>query len=712
MSTKPYQQASADDVDLSDVWGTVRRHLGKIAVATLAVGGLTYVGASLLTPSFSSEARIQLSSGRDDLKSVTGGNLEEPVDREAVRSEVQVLLSRDLGAQVASDLRLETKPEFNDALDTSFLATLLGGGSQGTEQQRVMSAFAQRLQVFEVKDSRVIAVRFSAAEPELAAKVANTLSEKFISNRKTTRAATTKGTSDWLVDEVNTLRGEVAKAESAAAEFRAKSGLLRGQNNSTLNSQELGELTTQLSQAQSQKADAETRARSVRSVLKRGAAIEAHPEVLKSPFLQRLMEQQARVKRERSQLSATLLPRHPRMRQLSSELAGLRQQVRAEVRKIVISIEDEARIAASRVALLQSNLDALKNTASARSGDMAKIQVLEREAKSKRDLLETYLARLGDAKARGKVASVPVFAQIIQTATPARVADFPKKIPMTLLAMVATLLVGGGLAVTRGLFLSARNARAQEVARAGYTGPERALSRAPAMPAPVAEYRPGHVSPDRAVGDARQVAMQLDGLTQNVTGYRTLVSFDQDLGGSVRKVLQVAGELSRLGRRVLVIDWTAGDSAIATVVGGVSANGIREVIAGTTTREHATISATAHGCDLITGGVTGLPAEGQADAVNRGFDQFDPLYDHVLVCGQSADVTDLFSLLEGRFDAGLVLAETQDRSAQQGVFLGFEVPDMDILRFVGAGESASAGSQARALRAQFSTPSAGVAPAE
>ncbi len=58
--------------------------------------------------------------------------------------------------------------------------------------------------------------------------------------------------------------------------------------------------------------------------------IDATPEVLKSELIGRLIEQRVQVQRQLAELSATLLPSHPRIKQLNSELTDVRSQIRQE----------------------------------------------------------------------------------------------------------------------------------------------------------------------------------------------------------------------------------------------------------------------------------------------------------------------------------------------------------------------------------------------
>jgi hypothetical protein len=78
--------------------------------------------------------------------------------------------------------------------------------------------------------------------------------------------------------------------------------------------------------------------------------------------------------------------------------------------------------------------------------DDVKLRALEREAAANRAVLETYLNRLSDANARVSLGSQPGLARIIQRADPPAAPSFPKRGPMLLLAGLAGLTIGGGLA--------------------------------------------------------------------------------------------------------------------------------------------------------------------------------------------------------------------------------------------------------------------------
>ena len=79
------------------------------------------------------------------------------------------------------------------------------------------------------------------------------------------------------------------------------------------------------------------------------------------------------------------------------------------------------------------------------------LRALERDAKSQRDLLESYLAKYREATARDSIDSAPPDARIISRATPSSVPAYPKKLPTIVIASLATFILMCGLVVTRAL---------------------------------------------------------------------------------------------------------------------------------------------------------------------------------------------------------------------------------------------------------------------
>jgi uncharacterized protein involved in exopolysaccharide biosynthesis len=451
---------AADDIDLATVGSALWRAKGLILGLVLLAGAITFIGLSMMRPLYTSEARILIQNEESAFTRPTTeqgrAEIVTALDEQAVQSQVQVLTSRDLILQVVKDLDLTTNAAFaKDAGVPLFRRFLIGfglwRGNPESEEERAANALADHLDVFQLNKSSVIAVEYTSGDPDLAAHVANKLADVYIGWQREAKIAQTKDATAWLKDQIEVLRKATAQSEEAVETFRASEGLYAGTNNVTLNAQQLSELNSQLILAEAQESEARARAKLIKEMLADKGDIDATPEVLKSQLIINLIEQRVQVQRSLAELSATLLPSHPRIQQLRSELADVRQQIRDEAAKVVKSLENEAQVAAAREASLRASLNAAKTKSAGLSDAEIKLRALEREAKANRDLLESYLARYQDASARHDMGAVPAQAAIVSRAHASVLPSFPKRGPMTLLVMAATLLLSLAYVLARTL---------------------------------------------------------------------------------------------------------------------------------------------------------------------------------------------------------------------------------------------------------------------
>ena len=101
--------AAADELDLGAVGRALRAKKLWVIVPTVLVAALTFAAVNVMTPRYKSEARI-LIEGRENVfvrpEAEKLGERERAVEPEAVTSQVQLVLSRDLARKVIRELKL------------------------------------------------------------------------------------------------------------------------------------------------------------------------------------------------------------------------------------------------------------------------------------------------------------------------------------------------------------------------------------------------------------------------------------------------------------------------------------------------------------------------------------------------------------------------------------------------------------------------------
>src|SRR5436309_5379223 len=281
---KPVAASESGDLDLQALGQALMRKRSWIIVPTVLALVASLAAVNMVTPRYKSEARI-LVDGRENIFLRPNGERNEernPLDAEAVTSQVQLVQSRDLAREIIKKNKLAERPEFDPVLQgfsplKSMLA-LVGIGRDPlslTPEERVLEAYYDRYTAYAVDKSHVIVIEFQSRDPELAAKVANSIAEGYLVMQQGARQEQAKSAGQWLSGEIENLRKKVAEAESRVEDFRSKSSLFVGTNNTTLSNQQMGELNTQLNNARAFKSDAESKSQLIRAMLQTGKPIEA-----------------------------------------------------------------------------------------------------------------------------------------------------------------------------------------------------------------------------------------------------------------------------------------------------------------------------------------------------------------------------------------------------------------------------------------------------
>ncbi|WP_027580611.1 exopolysaccharide transport family protein [Bradyrhizobium sp. Ai1a-2] len=650
----------AGDLDLPALGQALMRQRSWIIVPTVLAFALSLATVNMVTPRYKSEARI-LIDGRENVFLRPSGERNEErnvVDPEAVTSQVQLLLSRDLAREIIKKNKLAERPEFDPVLQgfspLKSLLALFGIGRDPfslTPEERVLEAYYDRLQAYAVDKSRVIVVEFQSRDPELAARVANSIAEGYLVLQQNARQEQAKTASQWLAGEIENLRKKVADAESRVEDFRSKSSLFVGTNNTSLSNQQMGELNTQLNNARALKADAETKARLIREMLQSGKPIEAS-EVLNSELIRRLSEQRVTLRAQLAEQSSTLLDNHPRIKELKAQLADLDRQLREEAGKISRTLDNDARVAGGRVEALSASLDQLKKQASSYNGQDVQLRALEREAKAQRDLLESYLAKYREANTRENIDAGPSDGRIISRASVSNTPAYPKKLPIVLIATLATLLLSSGLVVTGELLRmtapraaaapTAPQMAAQVPVRAGAVesddepepelepeaGTEPEVEAASIVPQPEIPTTIGEIEQlaeklRRAGADARKVTVLGTASSESIA----------------LTTLSLARLMAREAK-VAVVDLAAASPTIAAVSTDPGAPGLAELMQGQATFSEIITRDRLSRVNLVSAGRPGFNrTQLQSPRLTLAIDALLSVYDHVLLdAGTASDL--------------------------------------------------------------------------
>jgi capsular exopolysaccharide synthesis family protein len=468
-STDPAQEQSLPprrpledlgDIDLRGILRVLWRRKAIIAGTMFVLTAASAVIVQQMTPRYDATTRVLLDS-RDqkivNVESVVPGKLG---DEQAITSEIEIIHSERLAEKVIRELGLYDDPEFNSELrPESFIEALAAGVDKVTrfigeendqqpvpaevkfdeERVKIIQSFLDKLSAERRGPSRVVSITFESENPETAALVANKTAELYLVEQLDARYQATRRAASWLSERLEQLRKQVEKSESAVEAYKREAGLIQGKNVS-LTAQQASELNAQLIMAQGARAEAEARLRQVTSLLDSARSADSAAEVLASPLIQNLRQQEATIERRIAELSNEYGDKHPRMISARAEMNDLRAKISAEVDKIVQNLRNEVSVARAREASLRSSLKGLEQQMADQNDSGIDLRALQREADANRQLYETFLSRFKETSMEEDLPNIA--SRIISNAELPTKPSYPKKKLTILLVLGGSLILG------------------------------------------------------------------------------------------------------------------------------------------------------------------------------------------------------------------------------------------------------------------------------
>lgn len=338
------------------------------------------------------------------------------------------------------------------SLLTDTLASLVAGPAkqdvvtqpESEKERRLVEAFRGHVAVKPVLNSRIIHVSVESIDPQLAANAANTIASVYITRSMEMKSGAAEEATKWITTRVEDLRKKVEASEQALQTFASRYGLVNIDEKKRLVTQKLGDLQTQLVQAETKRVEAEARFKQIASVLDNPKDLESAVEVLSSPLIATLRAQESHVGQKVAELSEKYGPRHPTLVQATSELREIQSRIQHEIKKIYTSVKVEHEVATGRERVVRNALNQQKSEVMASGQHEVQYGILEREAQSNRQLYDMFLKRMKETDIAVDIRSSNIY--VVDPAHVSLVPVKPKKVSTVLLAVLAGLVGGIGLA--------------------------------------------------------------------------------------------------------------------------------------------------------------------------------------------------------------------------------------------------------------------------
>jgi exopolysaccharide transport family protein len=475
LTENEYQYVSAGDENSIDIEGVIAdfRRYSRLFMVVFGVMFLViFIPTYMKTPEYQATSSMMVG---DDNQQLPPGDkqAQQPLDNNAVDSEVEIMRSNSVGERVISQLHLDQDPEFNPDIKTpgspegnlkSFfsLKALSGGDKKPTAaitnnadlnakltRQVVLNNVMDHLNVKRVGLTRIVNITYTSLSKQKAALIADGFAHAYLEQKLAVKDNANQEASGWLSSRIADLRQQVEDADRAVQEYKIEHNLLSAAG-ATLTEQELSDLNRQLATVRVDQAESQAALNTARNQLANGSSGDDVGAALNSPVVSGLRSQAATVSSNLAQLQSRYGPNHPEVIKAQNQLSDINTQIQSEIRRIISNLEAQNQIQAQRTGSLVGSVGRAQGQLAASSKAMVKLNELELNAASIRTLYESYLDRFKQTATQsgGQSANATIVTQAKIPTAPSS----PKMALSLVFALAGATLSAGGSVLIRRAF--------------------------------------------------------------------------------------------------------------------------------------------------------------------------------------------------------------------------------------------------------------------
>jgi succinoglycan biosynthesis transport protein ExoP len=396
----PHASTRTGYLGAADFFRILYRRKGLIVLITVIGVLLTIVIIAHTTPIYSAVATVAIQPP-DQAQSLvtTTPTVVSPNEETQIETKVEIMRSRKLARAAAETLRLKNDPEFapqGDAKPSAFKwiinslivrppmqtdPKLRAAEKARADQEAVVDRLIDNINVARVARSSLVSVTISSRDPAKAALIANRLVETYMRGQIKSARETRDEDIKRLSQRVAEMRDYLQGADSAAASFRARHGLLNSRPEDA-GAAAIAPLGSLMAQAQADSA-AESR-----------RASPSGTASATSPLLTDLRQQETMLARRAGELSSFYGQGYPEVTKVRAEMSALRVRIQQELARLAADLRTQAAASQARQLALGAGIGNVRSSAFASGASAVPLRALDRQTEAANTLYMSLLTTL------------------------------------------------------------------------------------------------------------------------------------------------------------------------------------------------------------------------------------------------------------------------------------------------------------------------------
>ncbi len=616
-SIESHKDNGSSTIDLGDLWRIIKKRMLMIFTISTLIFIVSIIITASIEPIYKANATIQINP--EDSKKVVDYDVNSPRkfrrdNKDFYQTQYELLKSQALARKVIDKLYLDKegdKGNINKPIIYKIFEEIrrnmglsVAKGKLG--KKPIELSFLENLTIKPLNNSRIFSIEYKANDPEVAAKIINTLMDEFIKINLNRKIESASYAENILKNQLNKAKSRLQYSESKLIKYAKKKGMVTFDGNDsdkkTLSSESLREINRGLAVAEKERIETESK-------YKQTTLANEATSVQSNTLIQNLKETKARVQVDYQEKLNIYKPAYPLMLQLNKRIKELDVEIAKEIKLAKETVRNTLK--SNFLAAKQKEDEMRKQLASQKRKHMSfkdnsvKYNTLNREVEINQQLYQELLQRMKEVSIASSISTNTKNISIIDAAT----TPYAKQTPDVKMNLLIGLILGLGLGIGLAFLLDFLNDKIKSIKEVEQLKYLPILGKIPFI-------KNKKISGSRLDNDFLTFNDSQPSMAESIRSLRTNLLLSSGDGipnilqitssipseGKTNIIINLAIALCKINKTVLIIDCDIRKPSIHKRLGISNNKGLSDYLNNHIDIKAATLSTTTKGLFIITAG--------------------------------------------------------------------------------------------------------------
>lgn len=293
--------------------------------------------------------------------------------------------------------------------------------------------------------SRIVVIEYTSASPRVAAMLANAYARTYIQANLDMMVEPAKRTKDWFAQQIADLRKQLEEAQDRMTAYQQSRGIVASDERLDTENQRLGDLSTQLIQAQAERRQLQATIAQVEDLKRQGDSLFTFPAVFNDAGVQRVYTELQTLRAKLADQSSKLGDNHPQYKRTQLEIQEKNKALSAAIQSVVGGLGNGVRLAQEKERAIESAFLAQKDLLLKLKNQRDEALVLQREVESAQSIYNAALTQLSQASLKSVVDQTNI--SVVDAAVAPGSASGPSMLKNMAIGLLVGMVLGIGVIV-------------------------------------------------------------------------------------------------------------------------------------------------------------------------------------------------------------------------------------------------------------------------